>query len=164
MMQFIWRISNRLHRWRVPVLPKLCYAFNRIVFTTVVTPGVQLGRSVLSGYKGLGIVIHRWAVIGDRVNIGSNVTIGGRGAHYEVPVIEDAVMNGTGAKILGPVRVGKDARISANAVVLHDVPPGRDSRGSTSKNRRQRSHSVKQIHSQFRAIIPCPLKTSFIPF
>lgn len=61
MMQFIWRISNRLHRWRVPVLPKLCYALNRIVFATVVPPGVQLGRGVLFGYKGLGIVIHRRA-------------------------------------------------------------------------------------------------------
>ncbi len=124
MMQAVWRLSNRLHRWRIPVLPKICYAFNRIVFSAVVPPGVQMGESVLLGYKGLGIVIHRRAVIGNRVNIGAHVTIGGRGKHYEVPVIEDDVMIGTGAKILGPVRIGKGASIGANAVVLHDVPAG----------------------------------------
>lgn len=123
-MQFIWRISNRLHRWRVPVLPKLCYAFNRIVFTTVVPPGVQLGNGVLLGYKGLGVIIHRRAVIGNNVLVGAHVTIGGRGEYHEVPVIEDDVMIGTGAKILGPVRIGRGARIGANAVVLQDVPAG----------------------------------------
>lgn len=124
MMQTIWRISNQLHRWHVPVLPQLCYVFNRIVFSTVVPPGARIGKEVLLGYKGLGIVIHRRAVIGNRVNIGANVTIGGRGEHYGVPVIGDDVMIGTGAKILGPVNIGKGARIGANAVVLCDVPPG----------------------------------------
>lgn len=133
MMQTIWRLSNHLHRWRVPVLPKLCYAFNRIVFSTVVPPGVQIGTGVLLGYKGLGIVIHRRAVIGNRVNIGAHVTIGGRGEYYEVPVIEDDVVIGTGAKILGPVRVGKGARIGANAVVLRNVPPGTTAVGVPAK-------------------------------
>lgn len=124
MMQTIWRLSNRLHRWHVPVLPKLCYAFNRIVFSAVVPPGVQMGEGVLLGYKGLGIIIHRRAVIGNNVLVGAHVTIGGRGEYHDVPVIEDDVMIGTGAKILGPVRIGRGARIGANAVVLKDVPPG----------------------------------------
>ena len=124
MMQTIWRLSNRLHRWHVPVLPKLCYAFNRIVFSAVVPPGVQMGEGVLLGYKGLGIIIHRRTVIGNNVLVGAHVTIGGRGEHHDVPVIEDDVMIGTGAKILGPVRIGRGARIGANAVVLKDVPPG----------------------------------------
>ena len=123
-MQTIWRLSSRLHRWHVPVLPKLCYAFNRIVFSTVVPPGVQMGEGVLLGYKGLGIIIHRRAVIGNNVLVGAHVTIGGRGEYHDVPVIEDDVMIGTGAKILGPVRIGRGARIGANAVVLKNVPPG----------------------------------------
>lgn len=124
MMQSIWRLSNRLHAWRIPVLPKLCYAFNRIVFSAVVPPGVRMGSDVLLGYKGLGIVIHRRVVIGNKVLVGAHVTIGGRGDHYDVPVIEDEVMIGTGAKILGPVRIGRGARIGANAVVVKDVPAG----------------------------------------
>ena len=124
MMMAIWRLSHRLHCWHIPLLPKLCYVLNRIVFATVVPPSVRIGRGVILGYQGLGIVIHRRAVIGDRVNVGANVTIGGRGAYREVPVIEDDVLIGAGEKILGPVRVGKGARVGANAVVLHDVPPG----------------------------------------
>ena len=124
MMQAVWRLSNRLHRWHVPVLPMICYAFNRIAFSAVVPPGVQMGEGVLLGYKGLGIIIHRRAVIGNNVLVGAHVTIGGRGAYHDVPVIEDDVMIGTGAKILGPVRIGRGARIGANAVVVKDVPPG----------------------------------------
>jgi len=124
MMQSIWRLSNRLHHWRIPVLPKLCYAFNRIVFSAVVPPGVQIGKGVLLGYKGLGIIVHRRAVIGNNVVVGAHVTIGGRGEYHEVPIIEDDVMIGAGAKILGPVRIGRGARIGANAVVVKDVPPG----------------------------------------
>lgn len=116
--------DHSLQRARVPLLPRLLCAVNRIVFAAVVPPGAQLGRGVLLGYKGLGIVIHRRAVIGDRANIGAHVTIGGRGDYQGVPVIEDDVLIGTGAKILAPVRVGKGARIGANAVVLHDVPAG----------------------------------------
>ncbi len=129
MMQTIWRLSNRLHHWHVPVLPKLCYAFNRIVFSAVLPPGVRMGEGVLLGYKGLGIIIHRRAVIGNNVLIGAHVTIGGRGDFHDVPVIEDDVMIGTGAKILGPVRIGRGARIGANAVVVKDVPPGATATG-----------------------------------
>ncbi|MDO9235912.1 MAG: DapH/DapD/GlmU-related protein, partial [Aquabacterium sp.] len=105
-------------------LPKLCYVINRIVFSAVVPPEVQLGKGVLLGYKGLGVIIHRRAVIGNNVLVGAHVTIGGRGKYHDVPVIEDNVMIGTGAKILGPVRIGRGARIGANAVVVHDVPAG----------------------------------------
>lgn len=124
MMQAIWRLSNRLHRWRIPVLPRLAYAINRIVFSAVVPPEVSLGKNVLLGYQGLGIIIHRRAVIGDNVLIGAHVTIGGRSKHFEVPVIGNRVVIGNGAKILGPVKIGNGAQIGANAVVLTDVPDG----------------------------------------
>ena len=63
-------------------------------------------------------------MIGNYVEIGPGVVIGGRSHIYEVPVIEDHVEIGVGAKVLGPVRVGQGAMVGANAVVLHDVPPG----------------------------------------
>jgi serine O-acetyltransferase len=56
--------------------------------------------------------------------IGTQVTIGGRSGLWDVPVIEDYVYIGTGAKVLGPIRVGRGATIGANAVVIHEVPPG----------------------------------------
>ena len=88
----------RLARWlfirRVPVLPRLIYIFNRLMFAVVLPPSAQVGRNVVFGYSGLGIVVHKRARIGNNVVISPNVTI------------------------------GRGAKIGANAVVLHDVPAG----------------------------------------
>jgi serine O-acetyltransferase len=120
----IHRIAHWLWRHRVPVLPTILFLFNRVVFAVQLPPAVRIGRDSLLAYSGLGTVIHERAVIGERVVVGSGVVIGGRSKIYEVPVIEDDVQIGVGAKILGPVRVGRGAQVGANAVVLHDVPPG----------------------------------------
>ncbi|WP_088284866.1 serine O-acetyltransferase [Ideonella sp. A 288] len=121
---WIHRLAHRAHRAGVPVLPRLLYAVNRLVYSVALPPSVQLGRDVVLGYSGLGTVIHARAVIGDRVTIGTCVTVGGRSGHHAVPVIESDVEIGSGAKVLGPIRVGAGAVIGANAVVLHNVPRG----------------------------------------
>lgn len=118
----------RLARWcylrRVPFVPRLLYSLNRMLFATVLPPSAQIGRNVILGYRGLGIVVHRQAVIGDRVNIGPKVTIGGRAGIPGAPRIEDDALLGSGAQILGPIRIGRGAQVGANAVVLCDVPDG----------------------------------------
>lgn len=124
MVLLLFRISHRLERLRIPFLPRLIYGFNRIVFGVVLPPSVVIGRDVVLGYSGLGTVIHARAVIGNRVTIGAGITIGGKTPHYEVPVIEDDVDIGAGARILGPIRVGRGAVVGANAVVVKDVPAG----------------------------------------
>lgn len=120
--------SYRLAHWarthHVPWLPRLLYGLNRILFAVVLPPSARIGRDVVFGYSGLGIVIHARCEIGDRVHIGTNVTVGGRGGEHAVPIIEHDVQIGSGAKILGPVLVGRGARIGANAVVIKDVPAG----------------------------------------
>jgi serine O-acetyltransferase len=98
--------------------------FNRVVFATELPASVQLGKKVQLSYSGLGTVIHARAVIGNEVTIGAGVVIGGRSGHYEVPVIEDHVDIGVGAKILGPIRIGRHAVVGANAVVIENVPAG----------------------------------------
>ncbi|MCK6407219.1 MAG: hypothetical protein L6Q60_14570 [Rhodocyclaceae bacterium] len=116
-------MSHRLFLWKIPVLPRVLYGLNRILFAVVLPPSVQLGKGVVLGYSGLGTVIHARAVIGDRVTIGANVTIGGKTPHYNVPVIGNGVDIGAGARILGPIRIGDNAVIGANAVVICDVAP-----------------------------------------
>lgn len=118
------RIAHRLHRAGVPLLPRLLYGLNRMLFAVVLPPAARLGRGVLLGYQGLGVVIHADAVLGDRVVVSPGVTIGGTGTRQGVPVIDDDVHIGTGAKLLGPIHIGRGARIGANAVVLCDVPAG----------------------------------------
>ncbi|WP_240317614.1 MULTISPECIES: serine O-acetyltransferase [Janthinobacterium] len=120
----IFRLSAWLHRHRIPFLPRMLYVLNRMLFAVVLPPGVTMGSDVLLAYSGLGIVVHARTVIGDRVKISQNVTIGGRAGLLEVPVIEDDVEIGAGACVLGPITIGRGAKIGANAVVLHDVPAG----------------------------------------
>jgi serine O-acetyltransferase len=120
----IHAVAHWLWKKRVPVIPTFLALFNRVVFASQIPASAQLGRGVRLNYSGLGTVIHKRAVIGDHVEIGPGVVIGGRSEIWEVPVIEDFVQIGVGAKVLGPIRVGRGASIGANAVVLDDVPPG----------------------------------------
>jgi len=117
-------MSHWLWRHRIPLLPRLLSKFNRIVFAIQLPAETRIGKGVRLSYSGLGTVLHARAVIGDRVEIGPGVVVGGRSEIYDVPVIEDDVTLGVGAKVLGPVRVGRGAVVGANAVVLHDVPAG----------------------------------------
>jgi serine O-acetyltransferase len=120
----IHALSHWLWKRRIPLLPRLLSLFNRVVFAVQLPAETQVGRGVKLNYSGLGTVIHARAVIGDRVVIGPGVVIGGRSHIFEVPVIEDDAEIGVGAKVLGPVRIGRGAVVGANAVVLDDVPPG----------------------------------------
>lgn len=124
MVLAMYRVSHWLWRRKVPFLPSLVSLAIRVVFSAVVPASALIGRGVTLGYGGLGIVIHARAVIGDRVVVSPNVTIGGAAEKWEVPVVGDDVLIGAGAKILGGVRIGNRAKIGANAVVLSDVPEG----------------------------------------
>lgn len=125
MVLAIHRLSHWFWKIGLPVLPRILYGINRIVFSTAIPPSATLGTNVLLGYSGLGIVIHAHAVIGNNVTIGQNVTIGGRSGLKDVPIIEDNVEIGAGACILGPIRIGAGAKVGANAVVLTDIPAGK---------------------------------------
>ena len=120
---FLYRVSAFLHRLHVPLLPSLFYLLNRVLFSVVLPPQARIGKNVKFAYLGLGTVVHRNATLGDNVVLGPGVVVGGRSGHSVLPVIEDGAYLGTGAKVLGPVRVGKNSVIGANAVVLFDVPP-----------------------------------------
>ncbi|HEX8603090.1 MAG TPA: serine acetyltransferase [Pseudoduganella sp.] len=120
----IFRLAAWLHQHHVPLLPRLLYGLNRVLFAVVLPPSVSVGKNVLFAYSGLGTVVHARVRIGDNVKISQNVTIGGRSGLYEVPVIEEGAEIGTGACVLGPVVIGRNARIGAGAVVLHNVPEG----------------------------------------
>lgn len=118
----IHRCAHWLWRHHVPVLPILLKAVNRVVFGVVLPPQTVIGPGVLFSYQGLGTVIHRDAVIEEGAIISTGVTIGGRGGRTGAPRICANALIGTGAKVLGPVSIGKGASIGANAVVLADIP------------------------------------------
>lgn len=123
MITHLHHIAHWLWRMHVPLLPWLIKAFNRIVFGVVLPPSARIGRNVLFSYQGLGTVIHKEAVVLDGAIISTGVTIGGRSGFDGAPIIEQGVLVGSGAKILGRIRIGAYASIGANAVVLEDIPP-----------------------------------------
>lgn len=88
-------------------------------------PAAQIGQGVMIDH-GTSIVIGETAVVGDNCSILQQVTLGGTGAEHEDrhPKVGQGVLIGAGAKVLGNIRVGDNARVAAGSVVLKDVPAG----------------------------------------
>jgi serine O-acetyltransferase len=95
-----------------------------LIFRCVVPRRCEIGEGSELGYGGIAVVIHERAKIGRHVMISPCVTIGGRSGIHGVPVIDDEVFIGAGARILGDVTIGRGATVGANAVVLQSVPVG----------------------------------------
>lgn len=117
-----YRIGNWFHRHGLQPLGWAISWINRFLFATWIPSSASIGRGFVCGYWGLGIVIHKHAVIGDDCAIAQNVTIGRNPGDVRVPVLGNRVYVGAGAVIVGEIRVGDDAVIGANSVVLADVP------------------------------------------
>lgn len=106
---------------KVPLLPKIIQWFIRITCSADIPVNISIGKNTVLKHNGLGIVFHEKAIIGENVTIMQHVTLGGRNGRG-APIISDGVFIGTGACILGGVKIGKNAMIGANAVVITDVP------------------------------------------
>lgn len=118
----LYRLNHWLWRHKVPILPKFIWRLQYILFNSSVPASCIINSGTKFGYGGIAVVIHSRAVIGKNCLIGTCVTIGGKSGWYEVPIIGDNVDICNGARILGPVRIGNNVIIGANAVVTKDVP------------------------------------------
>lgn len=124
---FYHRIAHWLFEGRLYFLARLVNHWSRMVTAIDIHPGAEIGRNFFIDHGF--VVIGETAQIGDDVTIYQQVTLGGTNPTDGVggkrhPTIGDGVIIGSGAQVLGPVRVGTRARIGANAVVTRDVPPG----------------------------------------
>jgi serine O-acetyltransferase len=120
----VHRVSHLLFRAGLRRTARVLSRISQAVFSAVLPPEAIIGEGTELGYGGLGVVVHKDAIVGRNVLLSPGVVIGGRSELAGVPVIEDGVKIGAGAKILGPIRIGAGAKVGANAVVLHDVEPG----------------------------------------
>jgi serine O-acetyltransferase len=120
--QALYRVKARLQGLGVPVLPRVAHRLAMVVGQVSIGDPVvvQPGIYILHGQ----IVIDGTVEIGSGVTIAPFVTIGLRAGDYQGATIERNVSIGTGAKVIGPVRIGEGATIGANAVVVDDVPAG----------------------------------------
>ena len=124
----IWahRLTHRM--WDVPSLrlpARVVSHLARALTGVEIHPGATIGRRFFIDH-GMGVVIGETAEIGDDVMMYHDVTLGGRSMQKvkRHPTVEDGVTIGAGARVLGPVVVGRNAQIGANAVVVRDVPAG----------------------------------------
>jgi serine O-acetyltransferase len=122
----VWhRVAHRLWRMGRRFPARFLAWLARLLTGVDIHPGATLGRRFFIDH-GAGVVIGETAVVGDDVTLYHGVTLGGvswtPGRRH--PTLEDGVLVGAGAKILGPITVGRGARIGANSVVIEDVPPG----------------------------------------
>ena len=120
----IHRVAHALWRRGWLLSARLLSQFARWLTGIEIHPGAQLGRRLLIDH-GMGLVIGETAVVGDNVTLYQNVTLGGVSLNpgKRHPTLEDDVVIGAGAAVLGPFTVGRGARIGSNAVVLREVPP-----------------------------------------
>lgn len=115
------RFKHFLYRKKIPLLPRLLDILTRVIFSCEIPASVSMGKGIVFAHYGIGVVIHRRSIIGENVKIYQNVTIGSRN-NVGPPIIGDKVLIGSGACILGNIRIGNNVQIGANAVVLYDVP------------------------------------------
>lgn len=118
------RMAHCLYRHRLLFLARCVSQWSRFWTGVEIHPGATIGRRFVIDH-GMGIVIGETTEIGDDVLLYQGVTLGGTGKEKgkRHPTIGNNVMVGTGAKILGPFKVGDNSRIAANAVVLKEIPP-----------------------------------------
>jgi serine O-acetyltransferase len=118
------RICHALNGAAVPVLPRLLANITRAATGIEIHPAARIGSEFFIDH-GTGVVIGETAEIGERVTLFQGVTLGGTGfaTGKRHPTIEDNVTIGSGAKLLGPITIGHGAKVGANSVVIHDVPP-----------------------------------------
>jgi len=134
---WLHRIAHRM--WQVPLMKipaRLLSQFTRFLTGIEIHPGAVIGRRLFIDH-GMGVVIGQTTEIGDDCLLFHGSTLGGtkmvRGKRH--PTLGNRVMVGAGAKVLGPIVLGDDSQIGANAVVTRDVPTGNIAVGVPAKNR-----------------------------
>lgn len=121
---WFYRVSHWLwtHEWYL--LGRWFSQVGRLFTGIEIHPGAKIGRGLVIDH-GMATVIGETAEIGQDVTLYHNVTLGGVSLKREKrhPTVEDHVVVGAGAQVLGPIVIGTGSRIGANAVVVKDVPP-----------------------------------------
>lgn len=139
-----------LRNWKL--LARLVSHSARWITGIEIHPGAKIGRRFFIDH-GMGVVIGETAEIGNDVTLYHGVTLGGttwnKGKRH--PTLEDGVVVGAGAKVLGPFTVGAGAKIGSNAVVTKEVPPGATAVGIPGRIIEARKEQTSETHSDFDA-------------
>ena len=123
----IYRISHALHGLGIPLIPRALSYMGRFLTGAEIHPAAKIGKNFFIDHA-TGVVIGETAEIGDNVMIYHGVTLGGRGWWCDEkndkrhPTVEDNVVIGVGATILGPVTIKKNSKVGAHSLIMDDIP------------------------------------------
>ncbi len=158
------RINHLLYTMNLRVLARLGSQVMRILTGIEIHPGALIGRRLLIDH-GMGVVIGETAIVGNDVTIYQGVTLGGTGKDQgkRHPTIGNDVMIASGAKILGPFKIGDHSKVGAGSVVLKEVPdhctvvgvPGRIVKQNYKKVDEDKLCDMDQVH------FPNPVEREF---
>jgi len=119
---FFHRFSHWFYRKGLRLLGRFVSGISRLLTSVDIHPGAQIGRRVFIDHA-TGVVIGETAIVGNDVLIYQQVTLGGVSLSHgkRHPTVEDGAVIGAGAKVLGNITIGREAKIGANSVVVNDV-------------------------------------------
>ncbi|HEX9646403.1 MAG TPA: serine O-acetyltransferase [Alphaproteobacteria bacterium] len=140
------RVAHALWQAGLKLAGRFVSHIGRFLTGIEIHPGAKIGRRLFIDH-GMGVVIGGTAEIGDDVTLYHGVTLGGTSLERGVkrhPTLEDGVIVGSGANVLGPITIGAGARIGANAVVVAPVHPGATMVGVPAKQVAQRKGKAKE--------------------
>ena len=139
---FFHHLAHKIWNYRFFLIARMISQFSRFMTGIEIHPGAKIGKNLFIDH-GMGVVIGESSEIGDDVTLYHGVTLGGisPSEHSDNqrnskrhPTLRNNVIVGSGAQVLGPITIGKCARIGANTVVLKDVPDNATMVGNPAKN------------------------------
>ncbi len=146
------RFSHWLWNARLYWLGRMFSHIGRFLTGIEIHPGATIGHRVFIDH-GMGVVIGETAIIGDDCTLYHGVTLGGtswnKGKRH--PTLENGVVIGAGAKILGPITIGKNAKIGSNAVVVKDVPENATAVGIPARILEEEKAKAEAVKAKFSA-------------
>lgn len=146
------RFSHWLWNLRLYWLGRLFSHIGRFLTGIEIHPGATIGRRFFIDH-GMGVVIGETAIIGNDCTLYHGVTLGGTSwnAGKRHPTLEDGVVIGAGAKVLGPITIGENAKIGSNAVVVKDVPVNATAVGIPARILEEEKAKAEEVKAQFSA-------------
>ena len=138
----MYKIANFFSVAKFDLIARIISQFARFLTGIEIHPGAKIGKNLFIDH-GMGVVIGETSEIGDNVTIYHNATLGGISPSINSneqrnikrhPTLKDNVVVGSGAQVLGPIVIGKNAKIGSNAVVTKDVPENAVMIGIPAKN------------------------------
>ena len=151
----LYRIAHYLHVRGFKLIARIISSIGRFFTGIEIHPGAKIGYGVFIDH-GTGVVIGETTEIGNNVTIYQGATLGGTGKDKgkRHPTVESGVMISAGAKVLGPITIGKNAKIGAGSVVTKDIPANVVAVGTPCRVLRKIDERDKQTYFKNRKIKP----------